>query len=254
MADRRMFAKSIIDSDVFLDMPLSTQALYFHLSMRADDDGFINNPKRICRTIGCSIDDMKLLATKQFIIPFESGIVVIKHWRIHNYIQADRKKTTEFLDELDQLEVGKNKAYNLKDTPRIQSSKPLDTECIQSGYSLDTQVRLGKESIDKDIHRGGDIYTPSPTPKGDHQTVILTDDEYKSLVSKYGAEVVSEYIRRLDTHLSTGGHKTNHALVIEDWIIKDKPQPQSKPKGFNNFTERESDWDAITDRLKLMDT
>ena len=89
MAERRMFAKTIIDSDSFLDMPLSTQALYFHLSMRADDDGFLNNSKKIQRMVGCSDDDLKLLIAKRFIIPFESGVVVIKHWRIHNYIRSD---------------------------------------------------------------------------------------------------------------------------------------------------------------------
>lgn len=99
MAERRMFAKTIIDSDAFLDMPLTTQALYFHLSMRADDDGFINNPKKLQRMIGASDDDLKLLAAKDFIIPFESGIVVIKHWKIHNYIQKDRYKQTIYQEE-----------------------------------------------------------------------------------------------------------------------------------------------------------
>ena len=99
MAERRMFAKSIIDSDMFLDMPLSAQALYFHLSMRADDDGFINNPKRVQRMIGANDDDFKLLIAKQFIIPFDSGIVVIKHWRLHNYIQKDRYKPTIYSEE-----------------------------------------------------------------------------------------------------------------------------------------------------------
>ena len=94
MAERRMFAKTIIDSDAFLDMPLSTQALYFHLSMRADDDGFINNPKKIQRMIGCSDDDLKLLMAKSFINAFESGIIVIKHWRLHNSICKDRCKPT----------------------------------------------------------------------------------------------------------------------------------------------------------------
>ena len=92
MAERRMFAKTIIDSDAFLDMPLSAQALYFHLSMRADDDGFINNPKKIQRMVGASDDDCKLLLMKRFIIVFESGVVVIKHWRIHNYIRNDREE------------------------------------------------------------------------------------------------------------------------------------------------------------------
>jgi hypothetical protein len=90
MADRRMFAKTIIDSDAFLDMPVSSQALYFHLSMRADDDGFLNNPKKIQRLVGGSEDDLKVLAAKAFIIPFESGVIVIKHWRMSNCLWRDR--------------------------------------------------------------------------------------------------------------------------------------------------------------------
>ena len=138
MAERRMFAKTIIDSDAFLDMPLSTQALYFHLSMRADDEGFINNPKKIQRVIGASDDDLKLLCAKNFIIPFESGIVVVKHWRIHNYIQKDRFKETNYIEERKLLTVKKNGAYT------------MDTECIQDGYSLETQDSIGKDSIGKD--------------------------------------------------------------------------------------------------------
>lgn len=137
MAERRMFAKTIIDSDAFLDMPLSTQSLYFHLSMRADDDGFINNPKKIQRMIGASDDDLKLLLAKRFIIAFESGIVVIKHWKIHNYIQKDRYKETVYQEEKALLSVKDNNAYT------------MDTECIQSVSMLETQDRIGKERIDK---------------------------------------------------------------------------------------------------------
>lgn len=93
MAERRMFAKAIIDSDAFLDMPLSTQALYFHLAMRADDEGFVGNPKKIQRMIGASDDDCRILISKRFILTFQSGIVVIKHWRIHNYILFSRENT-----------------------------------------------------------------------------------------------------------------------------------------------------------------
>ena len=96
MAERRMFAKTIIDSDAFLEMPLSTQSLYFHLSMRADDDGFVNNPKRIQKMIGASDDDLKLLIAKSFILIFESGVIVIKHWRINNYIRNDRYHETVY--------------------------------------------------------------------------------------------------------------------------------------------------------------
>ena len=135
MAERRMFAKTIIDSDAFLDMPLSTQALYFHLSMRADDEGFINNAKKIAKMIGGTEDELKLLIAKRFIIPFESGVVVIKHWKIHNYIQNDRYKPTLYTDEKSQLYIKPNKAYS--------------TECIQVVSKTDTQDRIGKDSIGK---------------------------------------------------------------------------------------------------------
>ena len=108
-----MFAKTIFASAACLDMPLSAQALYFHLSMRADDEGFVNNPKKIQRMIGGSDDDLKLLCAKNFIIPFESGIVVIKHWRIHNYIRADRLISTKYQEERNQLEIKDNGAYTI---------------------------------------------------------------------------------------------------------------------------------------------
>lgn len=160
MAERRMFAKTIIDSDLFLDMPSSTQCLYFHLSMRADDDGFINNPKKIQRMVGGSDDDLKLLIAKNFIIPFESGVVVIKHWKIHNYIQKDRYKPTLYQHELEQLEVDKSKNYQI----RLENNKCIhdvyipDTSGIPLVDKTDTQVRLGKDSIELDKD-SIDIYT-----------------------------------------------------------------------------------------------
>ena len=140
MAERRMFAKSIIDSDAFLDMPLSAQALYFHLSIRADDEGFVGNPKRIRSMIGASEDDYKLLIIKRFLLVFPSGVVVIKHWKIHNYIQSDRCKPTTYMEERATLSLDGKKAY----------VERVDTPCIQNGYSSDTQVRLDKVSIGED--------------------------------------------------------------------------------------------------------
>ena len=139
MAERRMFAKTIIDSDAFLDMPQSSQLLYFHLSMRADDDGFLNNPKSIMRNVGCKDDDINLLIIKKFLIPFESGVVVIKHWKIHNYIRSDRYKETKYKEERDSLLLDENNAYT-------QSQNDLG---IPNGYQMDTQVRLGKDRIGK---------------------------------------------------------------------------------------------------------
>lgn len=193
MAERRMFAKTIIDSDAFLDMPLSSQVLYFHLSMRADDDGFINNPRKIQRMVGATEDDLKLLIAKNFIIPFDSGIVVIKHWRIHNYIQKDRYKETVYQEERSLLSVKDNGAYT------------LDTECIQDGYSLDTQVRLGKESIGKDSlgedRKGNKRFAPPSvtevadyvSEKGYHIDPEAFVDFYQSKGWKVGKESMKDW-------------------------------------------------------------
>ena len=113
MAEKRMFTKKITESDAFLDMPPSTQMLYFHLNMSADDDGFVNNPRKIQRMCNASDDDMKLLIAKSFIIVFDSGIIVIKHWRMHNYIQSDRYKPTVYTDEKSMLKLKQNKSYTL---------------------------------------------------------------------------------------------------------------------------------------------
>jgi hypothetical protein len=138
MAERRMFAKTIIDSDAFLDMPLSTQALYFHLSMRADDDGFINNAKKIQRMLGCNDDDLKILLSKNFIIPFETGVCVIKHWKIHNLIQKDRYKPTVYSEHKNKLSLKNNNVYT------------MDTVCIQDVSKLEPQVSIGKVSQGKE--------------------------------------------------------------------------------------------------------
>ncbi len=150
MAERRMFAKTIIDSDAFLDMPLSTQSLYFHLSMRADDDGFINNPKKIQRMVGCGDDDLKLLMAKRFILVFDSGVIVIKHWKIHNYIRNDRYKPTLYQEEKAELAEKNSKAYTFK-TEVIESENHLGIpDGNRMGYQMDTQVRLGKDRLVKD--------------------------------------------------------------------------------------------------------
>lgn len=111
MAEKRMFTMKICDSDAFLDMPLTAQALYFHLCMRADDDGFISSPKRIVRLIRANDDDFKLLLAKRFLLGFESGVIVIKHWRMHNAIRADRYRPTDCQEELSTLAIKPNKAY-----------------------------------------------------------------------------------------------------------------------------------------------
>ena len=149
MAEKRMFSKKIVESDAFLDMPLSSQALYFHLCMGADDDGFLNAPKRIMRMLGCTKGDLEILARNKFILCFESGIVVIKHWRINNNIQKDRYKPTQYIEELSQLTVKENNAYTWINPQVSMLLESMDTDCIQDGYTLDTQIRLDKNRIDK---------------------------------------------------------------------------------------------------------
>ena len=142
MAERRMFAMTIIDSDDFLDMPLSTQALYFHLSMRADDDGFINNPKKIQRTIGATDGDAAMLIAKSFVIPFDTGVVVIKHWRINNYLRSDRYHETVYQEEKGQLSVKENRAYTL----RKDDDSPVGLPMVDQRY---TENRIDKNRQNK---------------------------------------------------------------------------------------------------------
>lgn len=229
MAERRMFAKTIIDSDAFIDMPLSTQALYFHLSMRADDDGFINNPKKIMRMIGASDDDFKVLCLKKFIIPFDSGIVVIKHWKIHNYIQKDRYKPTVYSEEKATLEVKDNGSY---------------TECIQDVYKMETQVRLGKDSIgeyrvveasgngdtengiseEENVDNSVDNFTlefmGGTLGKG---VVLLTDAQRDALLDKLGFDAFNHYVEKLANFIIKKEAKvSNHYSTILKWAEEDK--------------------------------
>jgi len=229
VADRRMFSKTIIDSDAFLDMPLSTQALYFHLSMRADDDGFVNNPRKIQRMIGSSDDDLKLLMVKQFLIAFESGVVVIKHWKIHNYIRNDRYKPTIYQEERKQLEECETKAYELG---------------IPNGYQTDTQVRLGKISIDKDsIGKGSieeDILPSASAPAkptrhkyGFYKNVLLSDEDMEKLKTEFPDDW-EQRIERLSEYIASKGAKyKNHLATIRAWSRKEV-KPDAKHVGRNS--------------------
>lgn len=178
MAERRMFSKTIIDSDMFLDMPTSSRLLYFDLSMRADDDGFVNSPKKIIRMTGASQDDLKLLIAKNFIIPFESGVVVIKHWKIHNYIRNDRYKPTICQEEKAMLDETESKEYVL------DSGIPVVSE-------METQVRLGKDRLDQDSIGKDSIGKVKETKHkyGEYSHVLLTDTDRDKLFDQYGEEM-----------------------------------------------------------------
>ena len=211
MAERRMFSKTIIDSDAFLEMPLSTQALYFHLSMRADDDGFVNNPKKIQRMIGASEDDLKLLIAKSFLITFDTGIVVIKHWRIHNYIRADRKHDTKYTEELSMLNVKENGAYT--------TCQPNDCQVVnQLSDKRDTEVRLGKDRLGKDSIDNNT--KPSKKKYGEYNHVLLTDEEYSRLINDYEEPDVIAGIKKVDEYCQeTGKRYKDYNLTLRRWGI-----------------------------------
>jgi hypothetical protein len=143
MAIRRMFTLEIVDSDAFLDMPQSSQLLYYHLGMRADDDGFVGNPKKIIRMVGANDDDYKILVAKRFILTFESGVIVIKHWKMNNFIRPDRYKGTQYVQERQSLYIKENGSYSELDTTGI----PDDNQLVTDRY---TQVRVGKVRLGKD--------------------------------------------------------------------------------------------------------
>ena len=159
MAERRMFAKSIVLSDVFLDMPLSARCLYFTLGMLADDDGFVGNPKSIMRQCGASQDDMLILLQKRYILGFESGVIVIKHWRMNNYLRSDRHQETTYLEEKELLTIDNKGAYTEKDGNKalIEVGIPSDNQVTTVyGYTEDSigKDSKGKDSLGKDILSG----------------------------------------------------------------------------------------------------
>ena len=152
---RRLFSTQIVDSDAFLDMPPTAQNLYFHLGMRADDDGFVGNPKKILRMVGGNDDDLKVLIMKRFVLAFESGVVVIKHWLIHNSIRKDRYNETQYLEEKSKIHIKENKSY----TDDLSVGLP-------TGNQTATQVKLSKVKLSKDK-------TILPDKSGEYDTDFL---------------------------------------------------------------------------------
>ena len=265
MAERRMFAKTIIDSDAFLEMPVTSQLLYFHLSMRADDDGFINKPKSIMRMIGCKDDDMKLLFAKKFLIPFESGVVVIKHWKIHNYIRKDTYTETKYKEEKSTLELDENSAY------RIMEPVPLQLR-DESVTGTATQDRLGKDRIGKvsievdNIPLDSDESERTESPKlkkkksnkqkyGAYQNVLLTPEEQAKLEADFGSNYTEKAIAFLDAYIEEKGYKSkSHNLAIRRWVMDAVKENESKPKrygrkepvpGWTGFEPGEAELEAI---------
>lgn len=217
MAERRMFAKTIIDSDAFLEMPITSQLLYFHLHMRADDEGFINKPKTLMRMLGSKDDDMNVLITKKFIIPFESGIVVIKHWRIHNYLQKGRYIETKYIDEKSTLELDENNAY------RKFTGEPPEIYLAS----------IEKSSIDKNNKDVGVKSTRFIPPTLDLVQSFITENNYTVDADRF-----------INFYESKGWYVGKNKM--KDWKAALRTWSKDKPKTYKKVGRVETMTDYVT--------
>ena len=232
VAEKRMFTQKIIDSDAFLDMPLSSQALYFQLCMRADDDGFVNNPKRIQRTIGASEDDLKLLIVKRFLISFDSGVIAIKHWKMHNTLRKDRYSPTQYQEELQTLTLKENNSYTEKQVDT------LATNWQPTGNHLATQYSKGKVSKDKysvvecsTEHDDNDNTTKCGQKCGKLEkmhgslgrgVVFMTEEQISNLLDELGIDAFDRYVAKLaDFIIEKNANVKNHYETILKWYKED---------------------------------
>lgn len=213
MAERRMFAKTIVLSDAFLDMPLSARCLYFTLGMLADDDGFVNSPKSVMRQVGASVDDMNILLGKRFILAFDSGVIVIKHWRINNYLRSDRYTETKYIEEKRNLETDESGTYHIGIPGGIPS--------------------IGKDSVVEDSVVEDTVSPAAPTkpPKhkyGEYRNVLLTDEELQKLKEEFPVGW-TERIERLSEYIaSTGKVYKNHLATIRAWAKRENEKPTKR--------------------------
>jgi hypothetical protein len=249
MAERRMFAKTIIMSDAFIELPHSARSLYVAFGMMADDDGFVNNPRGIMRQIESSKDDLDLLITEEFIIPFDSGVIAVKAWKINNYIQKDRYTETKYLTEKKELTVNGKGMYTR-----------VDTACIHPVYEVDTQVSIGKESVGKDSSGKCSVVDDTATATEENQlkvvggslgkgVVYLTDCQLHDLMDRFGIDVFNFYVDRLATFIiDKKAHVKNHYETILKWHEEDSKVKKStgkKKERHGNFDVQESFENAV---------
>lgn len=226
MAQKRMFAMKIIDTDAFLDMPLSTQCLYFHLNMRADDDGFIGNPKRVQKLIGATDDDLRLLIAKQYVIAFDNGVIVIRHWRLHNTLLKDRYQPSVYIDEASMLEVESNKAYKLKDGIGLPDNEEKAAESDAIKDSINAVLDKWLELLEYGVPQVSKISSASKRYKN-----------LKARIEEYGVDTVLEAIENIkhSSFLQGKGQGDRSWRISFDWFVL----PNNFPKVLEgNYTDQ----------------
>ena len=193
-----MFSKIVIRTDAFLDMPLSTQALYFHLGLEADDEGFVSSPKQVQRSIGASPDDFKVLVAKGFIIPFESGVCVIRDWKVNNYLRSDRYKPTQYLREKSQIETLSNRVYQLNSAACLPLGIPTVNHVVDE---VDTQYRVDKNRLEENrVVKGSAEGTDKPSRRT--KFVPPSVEEVQAYITERGCKVDAE--RFVDFYTANG--------------------------------------------------
>lgn len=217
MANKRMFSKQITTSDAFTEMPVSSQLLYFHLNMEADDDGFVANPKRIIKITNVSDDDLKILLAKRFLLAFESGVVVIKHWLLHNAVRKDMYKETQYLEEKKTLQIKDNGVYTDG----------------RNGLVTDELHRLDKDRLDKD--RLEQNITVSKDTYGEFKNVKLFKEEYEKLVATFSEKNTLILIEELSGYIaSKRKNYASHYATLLNWgrrriqDYKNKSEPKKR--------------------------
>lgn len=237
MGERRMFTRKITESDAFLDMPSSTQMLYFHLAMNADDDGFVNNPKKIQKMCGAADDDFKLLIAKSFVILFDSGIAVIKHWKMHNYIQSDRYKPSDYVEEKSMLGIKKNKAYTLDESK-------MEIRCIPDSVKKEKKRKESKKN-EEDIEKRKLPYYPNDSLLEDafQEFLLMRKKIKRPLATKQALTRMMNKIQRLsggDNELAVKiiNQSTDHCWQDVYELKKDSPYPNKQDQG-------ETDWNTV---------
>lgn len=205
MAERRMISNEVVDGDDFTEMPTSAQSLYFHLILKADDDGFVNNSRSIQRSVGCTTDDLKLLIAKSFLLTFESNVICIRHWHIHNNIRKDRYRPTIYQDELSLLQINSVGAYEFNDA--LQNDNQLTTNWQPNDNEMTAQGRLDKNRLDKYKGSGGNNNRPA-------QPTAPTLEQVIEYVKERGNKIDGE--KFYDTY-AMNGWITARGLPITDW-------------------------------------
>ena len=241
MGIRRMFTKEITSSDAYLDLPHSTRSLYTQLVMNADDEGFVNNPKTLQRLAGSTDEDLQILIQKKFIISFDSGVVVVKHWFMHNAIRNDRKKATNYVEERSKLYIKENGAYSLiqpSDNQVTTKCQPSDnqvtTKCQPSDNQVTAQDKISKDKISKDNNNNiKDIMNVNCKEVFEAYNQICTrlpriksmsearKKAVKARLNNYSLEDVKEMFKKANESDFLTGMNDKNWIANFDWLMKD---------------------------------